>query len=112
MDRLVGVGIPGSIPVGRALDLPPGLLAEDLYHAVRNISNVHGDGILPTIPALLRPGMAARGSFVERNGVPIAIRIKADAGHRGFALIHEFGHFLDLAGLDSPGTYASSSRAG
>jgi hypothetical protein len=108
VDRVASAGIPDGIPVGRALDLPPHLLADDLYQAVRAISQVHGDGVLPVIPVFLRPGLPVRGTFIERAGTPVATWIKADARHRGFALLHEVGHFLDLVGLGRPGSFASS----
>ena len=86
-----------GVPIGRALDLPTRLFNDDLYGAVRSIDAVHRDGRLPTIPVLLRPGLAVRGRFVIRDGMPSEILIRSDVSHRGFALLHEVGHLLDYA---------------
>ena len=43
----------------------------------------------------------------------MATLIRSDVRHRGFALVHEFGHLLDFAGLGlgTAGRYASASGA-
>jgi hypothetical protein len=105
-----GDGRPDGVPVGREIERPPRLLAEDLYLAVRSINQVHGDGVLPLVPILLRTGLMARGSFAERGGTPISIVIRAESRHRGFALVHEVGHLLDFAGIGTAGRYASESN--
>jgi hypothetical protein len=109
LDAPSGDGIPDGIPVGRALVLPPRLLSEDLYQAVRSIDRVHGDGFLPAIPVILVAGMDRPGRFVERMGMPSALLIDPDRHDRGFVLLHEVGHLLDLAGLGTPGRFASGS---
>ena len=101
------MGSPDGRPIGRALALPPRLFNDDLYEAVRSIDVVHGDGVLPTIPVLLRPGLPVRGRFVVRDGAPGEILIRSDAKHRGFALLHEAGHFLDFAALGEVNEFGS-----
>jgi hypothetical protein len=101
--------VPGGVPIARSLHLPERLLYPDLYEAARSIDQVHGDGQLPVIPVLPLDGVDSRGRFVERLGAPSAILINAQARDRGFALLHEVGHFLDFAGLGTPGEYTSGS---
>jgi hypothetical protein len=95
-------------PIGRRLLLPPGPLHADLHLAARGIDRVHTDGDLPTLPVLLSLGLDTRGRFVVRDDEPSAILIRAEGGLRGFALLHEVGHFLDFAAFGE-GTFASSA---
>jgi hypothetical protein len=99
------------VPIGRALDLPPRLFNEDLYQTVRAIDSVHGDGDLPGSPVLLRPELPAFGRFVIRGGVPSEILINPNTAHRGFALLHEVGHFLDFAALGKLREFGSLTGA-
>lgn len=97
--------------MGRALGLPSYVLAADLHEAVRSIDRVHGDGVLPLVPIFLRDGLSTRGTFGKRAGVPISILIRSDVRHRGFALVHEVGHLLDVAGLGTGSQFASAGES-
>lgn len=108
---MFGDGIPDGVPLGRALVLPPRILCEDLYQAVRSLSQVHGDGEIAPIPVLLRPRLPALATFVTRQGQPSEILVRAEGVHRGFVFLHEVGHLLDFAAFGTPGTYASASGA-
>jgi hypothetical protein len=107
---------PDGIPIGRALIVSPGLIHDDLREAVRIVSRVHGDGVLPAIPlrmAQLDPVLdgerVRRGQFIwnEDSGQPIAILIEARFSHRVFATLHEIGHLLDLSGIGQGGSFAA-----
>jgi hypothetical protein len=104
-----GDGIPDGVPLGRVFLLPPRLLCEDLYRAVRSLAQVHGDGDLAPIPVLLRPRLPALATFVTRQGWPSEILVRTEGNYRGFVFLHEVGHLLDFAAFGAPGTYASAS---
>jgi hypothetical protein len=89
--------------IGRALDLPAGPLYDDLRQVIAAIDRVHGTHDLPRIPVRYVFGMVDRGRFLfdPKTGEPISILLRPDVRHRSFALLHEIGHFLDLAALGS-----------
>jgi hypothetical protein len=107
---------PSGIPVGRAFTIPAGLVHDDLRKAVDEISRVHGDGVLPTIPLRLASLKTSESGDRVRRGqivldpstnLPIAILVEVNEGHRGFAAVHEIGHLLDLVGIGEVGRFAS-----
>lgn len=114
------MGRPDGVPVGRALEIPAGIVHDDLRAALAIISRVHGDGDLPPIPMrvtrlpLSRDGTRVRrGQFAvnPQTGQPIAILIEAQEQHRVLTATHEIGHFLDLCGIGEFGRFASPDDA-
>lgn len=83
---------------------------DELLAAVRIVSSVHGDGPLPSIPMLLVSASSQiRGRFWYGEDGPTAISIDLAHRHRGFAAVHEIGHFLDFSGIGAPNTFASET---
>jgi hypothetical protein len=99
---------PSGIPLGRAFIIRQSPLNEDLIAAVRAVAAVHGDGSLPSIPVEIASFRGALGRFWhDADGRPISISIDPSLPHRAFAVVHEIGHFLDLAAIGEPGVFAS-----
>ena len=104
-------GGPDGLPLGRAFLIGPGLAHEPLREAIDVIARVHGDGELPTIPVVWDTYLDARARFVIRNDQPSAIAV-APGPKPTIPIIHEIGHFLDFAAIDSVGGFASLHSSG
>jgi hypothetical protein len=99
LESMTHTGRPaGPFSIGRALEIPPGSVNDDLRLAVEAIDRIHGVGHLPRIPMEFRNqlGMYGRFDFDEMTGEPIRILIDRRAPHRAFVAVHEIGHFLDM----------------
>lgn len=96
-------------PVSSALQLPKkGKLAGVVKAAVAAIDKVHRDGKLPAIPVTAKAGKGNLGSFSHSfAGRPVKIGVKPSGPWPQLTACHEIGHFLDLSGIDTPGTFAS-----
>jgi hypothetical protein len=103
---------PAGIPIGRALEIPSGIVYDDLRDVVAVIGRVHGDGRLPRIPVRLMSGVAEFGRFRfdVGTGESIGISINPFQPHRAFALLHEIGHFLDWQSLGDGRDFGSTSN--
>lgn len=99
-------------PLGRAFLIPQSPFADALRAAVRAVASVHGDGPLPTIPIrIVRDPEIRHARFRHGPAGPISISVNLDSPWLAFALVPEIGHFIDLAGIGSPASYASDSDA-
>lgn len=102
---------PGGVPLSRALMIRSGIANDELREAVAAINRVHGDGDVPAIPVHLvgnqtLPRSDGRFWFdVADDGslIPEVIGIRIGAPSGQVALLHEVGHFLDIAGMPGPG---------
>jgi hypothetical protein len=113
---------PSGVTIARALRIGPGIANDDLREVVGAIERVHGDGDLPAIRLSLATdiidpmGRTLDGLFAaerDRHGelFPRSIRIRINAPHRGFVVLHEIGHFVDAAGLPGAGYSSEWHRA-
>jgi hypothetical protein len=92
---------PAGRSIGRALDLPAGPLHDDLRETIAAIDRVHGVFDLPRIPVRYSFALTELGRFLfdPATGDPISILVRSNQAHPRFSLLHEIGHFLDLAAL-------------
>jgi hypothetical protein len=102
--------------IGRYLDIPAGVINDDLRRAVAVIEAVHGVGDLPRIPlyGTRFPAIAGvtrfrRGRFLyTADGDAVSIAIEIAQEQRLLSALHEIGHFLDLAGIGTPRRFESA----
>src|SRR5215204_5451787 len=113
-------GTPIGLPIGRALEIPPGLIHDDLRVAVEIVEQVHGVDHLPRIPlygtrfpigAIGGPVRRGRFSFTP-EGEAVSIAIELGQEHRVLSTLHEVGHFLDLSGIGPPNRFESTVEGG
>jgi hypothetical protein len=129
---LNGAEAPGPLPeepppvgsAGTALGTPlagklvtSGLRKAEVARVARvlgAIDRVHGDGPLAAIPVDTAPDGGSSGVFrFTTSGVPQSIGYRPRKGPwPELTLVHEVGHWLDLAGLDTPGTFATQRAKG
>jgi len=99
-------------PVSAAIKIEVGgILRNAVNSTLAAINGVHDDGQLPQIP--IRPSnLKSRGYFLAResaNGLTADhIGLKSKGPWPELTAAHEIGHFLDLAGIGSKGTFATS----
>jgi hypothetical protein len=84
--------------IGRALDVPAGVLYDEVREVIAAIDRVHGVRALPRIPIRLVRGMIRFGRFNydRQEGRPISIVVRLNQPFRRLTILHEIGHFLDL----------------
>lgn len=93
---------PNGRPVSAALQLPKRGDVTTLKDAIAIIDSVHGDGDLPNLPVKIgsmQDGMGAYYKIVPASGKPVEIKINSKYEMPTSALIHEIGHFIDLAAI-------------
>ena len=106
IQRLFGSG--DVRPVSAALQVEAGELTERITRAVSAIDRVHRDGQLPVIPVRREVLTGRHGQFsFQQDGTPKGIEIDAWTRQVELTVVHEVGHFLDLAGVDAGGQFAS-----
>jgi hypothetical protein len=111
---------PSGLPIGRAFEIPPGFIHDDLRQAVSIIESVHGVDELPRIPlygtsfpTVVGDTRVRRGRFTfAPDGSAVSIAVELDQDHRILTTLHEIGHFLDLVGLGTRGRFESALRRG
>lgn len=99
---------PTGIPVSKSADIRTSVarVRRATTHALEQIDGVHSDGQLPKIAVTGRPMRGARGHF-DRAAMEIAVKGGGDWPE--LTATHEFGHFLDFAGIGQPGAMSSLS---
>ena len=101
-------------PVSDALDLKvSGNLKLKVQSALQAIDSVHDDGVLPEIP-VRSSKQKYYGVFKSRlaglSSVADAIEIRSTGPWPTFTMVHETGHFLDLAAIGTPGKFATRAK--
>ncbi len=91
-----------GVPVSEALDVTVrGDHKRAIDYAIRLIDQVHGDGVLKTLPVVNLVNGTDEGRFSyyvgSREAVQIAVR--ESGAHRELTTIHEIGHYLDHSGI-------------
>ena len=100
-----------SAPVSDALELRVGgTLKTQVTAALQAIDEVHDDGTLPTIP--VKSSRQASFGFLEMargaDGLEATeIGVRSSGKWPALTLVHEAGHFLDLAAIGTKGQLAS-----
>lgn len=98
-----------SSPVSAALELKVGgEIKAQMRAAIAAIDQVHGDGVLPTIP-VNSSQRSAYGylDFYAADGTPVKIGIRPTSPWPALTMVHETGHFLDLSAIGSKGSFAT-----
>lgn len=103
--------IPNGPLVANGLDILPGAAQAVLQRTVGIIDSLHGDGVLPKIPALADAVMNSLGefSYMKATKVPHDLRIHPGGPWPDLTAAHEIGHFLDLAGIGAAGKFATTA---
>lgn len=103
---------PLGVKVGAALDLTvTDNLRRSFDEVIASIDTVHGDGNLPRIPVEMNHDRHMLGAFwFDQNKRPLKITISKRGNRKEFALAHEIGHFIDLAGSGNTTVYSSEDE--
>lgn len=90
------VPVPQGTPVSSALTIPArSRSATVLREALDAIDQVHGDGLLDTLPVNMVSGKSSEATYYFRGTRAEKIDINTTAVHKRFSLVHEIGHWLD-----------------
>jgi hypothetical protein len=102
---------PLGTQIGAVVEAGSEPLFEPLKETLAAIDRVHGDGILPRLPARLTTGRTEIGGyrFSSRDGTPLRLELSQYSDHPHLTAAHEVGHFLDHQALGERGRYASES---
>lgn len=81
--------------------------------ALAVIDQVHGDGVLPTIPLVVTGKKKTLGGYsFTHGGTASDIELSKHGSHPELTMAHEVGHFLDHHGIGKPGTFATTDKYG
>lgn len=101
-------------PVGESLVLPGGKTGKLGASVLEMIGRIHGDGNLTKIPLTSSRTKQYHGAFYHSGGgvrnTPTKIAISSHTSHPEFTLCHEIGHWLDMDGIGTKGSWASGSE--
>ncbi len=100
---------PQGAPVSDALKLPSGkgALAAEMREAMQIIDDLHGDGALPSIPAVASRSQKAMGWYRHNTEVVVTHA----STHPRLTFAHEVGHFLDHRGWGGAGMSSEKAAA-
>lgn len=108
-------GVPPGLPQVSASLTPTRLgkaLRATLTAALTAIDQVHGDGVLPSIPLKASASKAFHGVFRHNSRGAVDIAISRATVHPRLTLAHEVGHFLDLSAIGGAGGFESEKATG
>jgi tRNA nucleotidyltransferase (CCA-adding enzyme) len=97
---------PQGTPVSAAFTFPKSGSAESLKVALAAIDRVHGDGVLPVIPAVLSSAKVRDGGYYARGSQAVKVSVSRNADNLPSTFVHEVGHFIDQQGIGK-GVFAS-----